>query len=123
MERDTPFPEDITSAVRVECDKPVALLICWVNESDHHAHYRNQVVQLRSTFEDIFGSPTMTVYLDAKKFFELQVLFNVSNFAAAHDGPGDLLIVYHAGFIDVGDYRFKKDLNRRKSRDEIVWEE
>ncbi|KAI4257022.1 MAG: hypothetical protein L6R42_005903, partial [Xanthoria sp. 1 TBL-2021] len=76
-----------------------------------------------TSFEDIFGFATTTVYLGAKKSLELQVLFNVANFAAAHDSPGDLLIVCYAGLIDVGDYHFKKDLNRRKSRDEIVWEE
>ncbi|KAI4259271.1 MAG: hypothetical protein L6R42_004643, partial [Xanthoria sp. 1 TBL-2021] len=76
-----------------------------------------------TSYEDIFGFATTTVYFDAKKSLELQVLFNVSNFAAAHGSPGDLLIVYYAGLIDVGDYRFKKDPNRRKSRDEIVWEQ
>ena len=79
--------------------------------------------QLRSTFEDSFGFPTTVSYLNAKASLELQVLSKVSEFAAAHDGPDDLLVVYYAGCVDVGKYCFKHELNDWKSRDEIVWEE
>ncbi|KAL8883752.1 MAG: hypothetical protein Q9215_008038 [Flavoplaca cf. flavocitrina] len=123
MQRDTLSPEEITSALQVQCNKAAALLICWVDESDHHAEYHRQIIQLRSTFEDSFGFQTTVSYLDPKTLLELQVLSKVSEFAAAHDGRDDLLVVYYAGFVDVGEYCFKKELNERKSRDEIVWEE
>ncbi|KAL8840048.1 MAG: hypothetical protein Q9176_004070 [Flavoplaca citrina] len=80
-------------------------------------------MQLRSIYEDSFGFPTTVSYLNAKASLELQVLSKVSEFAAAHDGPDDLLVVYYAGCVDVGRYCFKQELNDWKSRDEIVWEE
>ncbi|KAL8668021.1 MAG: hypothetical protein Q9168_007109 [Polycauliona sp. 1 TL-2023] len=123
MGRDTPSDEDFISAVQVKCDKANALLISWADESNDHALYHDQVQQIRSTFEDTYGFPTTCVSLDATRSLELQVLSKVSDFAAAHDGSGDLLIVYYAGFVDVGDYCFKSDLNKFKSRDEIIWEE
>ena len=123
MPRDTPSPKEITSALQVQCNKAAALLICWADESDHHAEYQHQIMQLRSTFEDSFGFPTTVSYLNAKASLELQVLSKVSEFAAAHDGPDDLLVVYYAGCVDVGKYCFKHELNDWKSRDEIVWEE
>ncbi|KAL9008996.1 MAG: hypothetical protein Q9180_009444 [Flavoplaca navasiana] len=123
MQRDNPSPEEITSALQVKCNKAAALLICWADESNHHAEYHRQIMQLRSIFEDSFGFQTTVSYLDPKVLLELQVLSKMSEFAAAHDGPDDLLVVHYAGFIDVGEYCFKRELNRRRPRDEIVWEE
>lgn len=123
MEQVTPSPEEITSAIQVKCNKAAALLMCWADEPNHHPDYHRQIMQLRFTFEESFGFPTTMSYLDAKTLLELQVLSKVAEFAAAHDGPNDLLVVYYAGFVDVADYCFKKELNGRKPRDEIVWEE
>ncbi|KAL9026233.1 MAG: hypothetical protein Q9180_007520, partial [Flavoplaca navasiana] len=119
--RDNPSLEEITSALQVQCNKAAALLICWADGSNHHAEYDRHIMQLRSTFEDSFGFPTTVSYLDPLKLLELQVLSKVSEFAAAHDGRDDLLVVYYAGFVDVGDYCSKKELNRDTPRDEIVW--
>lgn len=121
MQRNTPSPEEITSALQVQCNKAAALLICWADESNHHAEYHRQIMQLRSTFEDSFGFQTTVSYLDPKALLELQVLKKVSEFAAAHDGRDNLLVVYYAGFVDVGDYCCKKELNRDSPRDEIIW--
>ncbi|KAI4270449.1 MAG: hypothetical protein LQ337_006676 [Flavoplaca oasis] len=97
MQRNTPSPEEITSALQVQCNKAAALLICWADESNHHAEYHRQIMQLRSTFEDSFGFQTTVSYLDPKALLELQVLKKVSEFAAAHDGRDNLLVVYYAG--------------------------
>ncbi len=121
MQRDTPSPEEITSALQVRRNKAAALLICWADESNHHPEYNRQIMQLRSTFEDSFGFPVTVSYLDPKTLLELQVLSKVSEFAAAHDGRDDLLVVYYAGFVDIGDYCRKKELNRDSPRDEIIW--
>ena len=123
MERDTPSPDSISSAIQVQCDKAVVLLLCWANSPVDSADYHNLVMQLHSTFEETFRFPTTTIYLETGKSLELQVLSSVSGFAVAHDGQGDLLIVYYAGYVDVGDCCYKKELNKFKSRDEIVWVE
>ena len=123
MEQETSSPEETPSALQVKCNKAAALLMCWADDSNHHADYPRQTMQLRFNFEDSFGFRTTVSYLDPKTLLELQVLSKVSEFATAHDGPNDLLVVYYAGFVDVADYCFKKELNGRKPRDEIVWEE
>ncbi|KAL8865982.1 MAG: hypothetical protein Q9174_006573 [Haloplaca sp. 1 TL-2023] len=110
-------------------NKASVLLISWTDDRSESAEYHRQVDALRVTFEDAFGFHTTSVSLDSKTSLELQVLSKVSTFAAAYDRAGDLLIVYYAGRIDVGDYCFKKELYGRKKargetvRNRIVWAE
>lgn len=78
--------------------KVEVLLLCWA-EICNDMTTREEVNQLKTTFEEKLFWNTQVEYLDTTIEGRLQVRVNaiVAGFVDAHDGPNTLLMVYYAG--------------------------
>lgn len=78
--------------------KVEVLLLCWA-ESCNDMTTKEEVNQLKTTFEEKLYYNTRVEYLDTTMEGRLQVRVNaiVAGFVDAHDGPNTLLMVYYAG--------------------------
>ena len=78
--------------------KVEVLLLCWAESCDDLTT-RNEVEDLKATFENDFNYHATIEYLDITFEQRIQVRLNakVAAFVGAHDGPNTLLIVYYAG--------------------------
>ncbi|KAL8784326.1 MAG: hypothetical protein Q9213_004035 [Squamulea squamosa] len=118
----SPSTDSETPVLQRKCHKVAVLLLCWANKTDENDNYRDQVLQLRSTFEDGFRFQTTTAYLDTETNLQIQLLSKFSEFAADHDGPGSLLIIYYAGFAAPGELAYKPEFRPLYGRDDMVWD-
>ena len=72
--------------------------MCW-QDSCNDLTTKDEVDDLKATFEDRLNYHAEIKYLDTKIEQRLQVRMNtiVATFVGQHDGPNTLLIVYYAG--------------------------
>ncbi|KAF3005027.1 hypothetical protein E8E13_009027 [Curvularia kusanoi] len=72
------------------------LIIKWADELDE-LKTKAEALELETLFRDRFHYHTETVELNVKGKAQLQLNSRVSSFAAEHNGPNNLLIVYYTG--------------------------
>ena len=76
--------------------KVEVLLLCWKHSCSDMAT-KEEIDDLKATFEDRFNYHAEIRYLDVTKRLQVHVNAIVATFVAQHDSPNTLLIVYYAG--------------------------
>ncbi|KAF2630172.1 hypothetical protein BU25DRAFT_408756 [Macroventuria anomochaeta] len=72
------------------------LIVKWADELDE-LKTRTEALELETLFRDRFHYHTETVELNVKGKAQLQLNSRISSFAAEHNGPNNLLIIYYTG--------------------------
>ena len=76
--------------------KVEVLLLCWEHSCSDMAT-KEEIDDLKATFEDRFNYHAEIKYLDVTTRLQVHVNAIVATFVAQHDSPNTLLIVYYAG--------------------------
>ena len=76
--------------------KVEVLLLCWEHSCSDMAT-KEEIDDLKTTFEDRFNYHAEIKYLDVTTKVQVRVNAIVATFVAQHNGPNTLLIVYYAG--------------------------
>ena len=76
--------------------KVEVLLLCWENYYSDMAT-KEEIDDLKATFEDQFNYHVEMGYLDVKTKVQVSVNAIMALFVAEHNNPNTLLIVYYAG--------------------------